>query len=352
MTSRRVAVIGGGIFGATAAIRLARRGHKVELFEKNDDLLMGASGINQYRLHRGYHYPRSLETAISCRDDIESFRSEYADAVMNQFDHYFAISRFGSLVSASQYLDFLDLVGLEHDFETPDFLKHEALETCIRAKESLFDLSVLRKIVRRKLHDSRVNVLLNREIRPRDVASYDFVVVATYAALNSFLYEEAPTKVQKYQFEICEKPVLQLPSHLMNKSVVIMDGPFMCINPMGTTGLSVMGHVVHGVRYLNVGFEPEIPSDLSPYLKAGVVSKPQFTNVDRFIDSASQYFHGIEAAEHFDSMFTIRTVLPETDDTDARPTVVKRASDRIITVLSGKIGTCVHAADQVVDLIE
>jgi len=352
MTSRRVAVIGGGIFGATAAIRLARKGHKVELFEKNEDLLMAASGINQYRLHRGYHYPRSLETAISCRDDLESFCSEYNDAVLDQFEHYFAISHFGSLVSASQYLKFLDQAGLEYKFEKPDFLKHEALDTCVRVSESLFDLSILRKIVRRKLHNNGVNVLLDREVYPKDVAAYDFVVVSTYSALNNFLIEEVPEAVQYYQFEICEKPVLRLPPHLMNKSVVIMDGPFMCINPMGTTDLSVMGHVVHAIHHSNVGIRPVIPAHLKPYLEAGVVSRPPVTKIDKFIEAASQYFHGIEKAEHFDSMFTIRTVLPGADDTDARPTLVKRVSDRIITVLSGKIGTCVHAADQVVGLVE
>ena len=27
-----------------------------------DDIMKAASGINQYRIHRGYHYPRSFET--------------------------------------------------------------------------------------------------------------------------------------------------------------------------------------------------------------------------------------------------------------------------------------------------
>ena len=48
----RIAVIGGGIFGVTTAIRLAEN-HSVDLFEKNSDILQSASGINQYRLHRG-----------------------------------------------------------------------------------------------------------------------------------------------------------------------------------------------------------------------------------------------------------------------------------------------------------
>ncbi len=59
----KIAVIGGGIFGITTAVILGNE-HNVELFEKNDDILKSASGSNQYRVHRGYHYPRSAETVI------------------------------------------------------------------------------------------------------------------------------------------------------------------------------------------------------------------------------------------------------------------------------------------------
>ena len=49
----RVAIVGGGIYGATVAIVLARNGHTVTLLERSPDILLGASGVNQCRLHRG-----------------------------------------------------------------------------------------------------------------------------------------------------------------------------------------------------------------------------------------------------------------------------------------------------------
>ena len=55
-------VVGGGIFGSTAAIGVSNNGYNVKLTEKLDDVMKGASDINQYRLHKGYHYPRSNET--------------------------------------------------------------------------------------------------------------------------------------------------------------------------------------------------------------------------------------------------------------------------------------------------
>ena len=57
----KVAVAGAGIYGATVAIRLAELGHDVRLFDPLG-ILRAASAINQYRVHAGYHYPRSLET--------------------------------------------------------------------------------------------------------------------------------------------------------------------------------------------------------------------------------------------------------------------------------------------------
>ena len=50
-------------------------------------------------------------------------------------------------------------------------------------------------------------------------------------------------------------------------------------------------------------------------------------------------------------MFTIRAVPPRVENTDARPTIVKRINKKIITVFSGKITTCVESAKQVEDMI-
>ena len=75
------------------------------------------------------------------------------------------------------------------------------------------------------------------------------------------------------------------------------------------------------------------------------------TNFSKFISSASEFFEGIENADHVGSMFTIRTVLPGKDATDERPTLAQRVGDRVIKVFSGKIGTCVESANKVCEMI-
>ena len=69
----KIAVVGGGIFGVTAALTLSKN-FDVTLFEKSNEILKAASGSNQYRVHRGYHYPRSKDTVLGIKKSENSFK--------------------------------------------------------------------------------------------------------------------------------------------------------------------------------------------------------------------------------------------------------------------------------------
>jgi len=56
--------------------------------------------------------------------------------------------------------------------------------------------------------------------------------------------------------------------------------------------------------------------------------------------------------EHVGSMFTVRTVLAHRDHDDARPTLVTKVNNNTYTIFSGKIGTCVEAANQLVEMVK
>ena len=72
-------------------------------------------------------------------------------------------------------------------------------------------------------------------------------------------------------------------------------------------------------------------------------------NLDKFKKTIKLFFKDVDSIEHMGSMFTFRTVLPKREFDDARPTVYKFEKDNLITIFSGKIGTCVQAANQLVD---
>ena len=216
-----------------------------------------------------------------------------------------------------------------------DFIHENVVSLVVSVDELLFNPDKLRDICWDKLKKHNVDVVLSNDY---DVWPFDndYIVNSTYANLNKLL----PTDKQKdYQFELCEKPVLKLPEQYKNKSVVIMDGPFMCIDPLGDSGLHVIGKF------------PKYDVKFDELLNKGIVKNPSITNIDKFIKSAKMFFKDIEKSEHIGSMFTFRTVLPNRDKDDARPTLVEKQTDNILNVFSGKIGTCVNAATEVLNEI-
>jgi hypothetical protein len=335
-------VVGGGIFGTTSAVALAHDGYQVELHEELDDIMRAASDINQYRLHKGYHYPRSKETAQECLDGLKTFKRKYEDCVVNgNIEHYYAISSEDSFISPDEYTTFLDEMGLSYE-------KVESLpntDIMIKADEELFDNWQLYESVREKLWSSGVEVLKNKTTTKDDFKGFDVVVVATYAKLNDLLDNK-----REYQFEVCEKPVVRLPRKYEGKSIVIMDGPFMCLDPYGDN--HVLGNVVHAIHETNVGEKPIVSEELKPYLNKGVISKPEITNIDKFIETGKRFFKDFEKLRHVGSMYTIRTVLKNREQDDARPTLVNHEGNNVYSLFSGKIDTCVDAANELIKEIK
>lgn len=346
----RIAVVGGGIFGITIAVRLANQGHRVDLFEKESGILRAASGINQFRLHRGYHYPRSTETTIeSIRTEI-GFRHEYGAAVVDSGHQYYCISKRDSLISANAYASFCKRFGLECEVTQPKLFNHGNIDLCVRVPERRIDPKILERVCMRRLKQSGVNVYLNTTANSDIMKKYDFTAICTYANINGMLSGHSD-KMKEYQFELCEKPVVKMPHKFSGKGMVIMDGPFMCVDPLGETGTFLLGNVVHAIHQTNIGKFPELKKEFKPLLNKGVVKNPSITNFSKFIESAERFIPDIVNARHVGSMYTFRTVLPHKDATDERPTVVRKISENAVSVFSGKFSNCVEAADRVSDIV-
>jgi hypothetical protein len=346
----KIAVVGAGIFGVSAAVKLARAGHQVDLYEKNESILSAASGINQYRLHRGYHYPRSKSTALSAKFSEDSFRAEYGEAVLDENEHYYTIAKEGSQVTGKEFLNFCKECELEHEEVELDHLHAPMIDLTVRGKESLLDPIKLKILALDKIKEAKLNILLNQAFEPSQINDYELVVNCAYANAN-FILEEYPEKRKEYQFELCEKPLLRLPEKFRGKSIVVLDGPFFCIDPYGRTDMHVMGNVVHAIHARNVGLFPVIPDQYKPLLNRSIIKDPPVTNIKKFLEVAERFMPDLKLAEYVGSMFTIRTVLPNVDATDERPTVVSKVGDKIIQVFSGKIGNCVEAANEVLKLV-
>ena len=332
-------VVGGGIFGTTAAVALSHNGYQVELHEELEDVMMAASDINQYRLHRGYHYPRSKETAQECLKGLKTFKRKYERSVVNgDIEHYYAIASEDSKVSEFEYLAFLDDMELPYERVKP----LPNTDVTIKVKEELFDNYKLYEAVRDKLWSSGVEVLKNKTTTKDDFKGFDVVVIATYSKLNDLL-----DKKKRYQYELCEKPVVRLPRKYQGKSIVIMDGPFMCLDPYGDRN-HVLGNVKHAIHTWNEGTEAFWPHRYTKYLNKGVIENPKHTKIDKFIETGKKFFKDFDKLKHIGSMYTIRTVLTNRDHDDARPTLVNHEGDNVWSLFSGKIDTCVDASNELI----
>lgn len=344
----RVAVIGGGIFGCTAAVYLNRAGHEVHLFEAKDSLLRCASGINQFRLHAGYHYPRSPETIAECKRSLRSFRKEYAPAIRGMGRHYYAVARHGSKLGAREYLDALDASNLEYCIaSTAGVLNQDEVELAILVREAWLEPSVLRGLVWERLKSVELHFNTQPDNSLRD--KFDKIIIAAYAATNDVALALG-CAVEPFQFELCEKPVLRLPQEWTSVGVVVMDGEFCSLDPFDNTGCHIMGHVTHAIHATSVGLEPEL-GELKPYLNAGVIRNPPDTRVNRFLEDGRTFIPALDKAEHVGSMFTMRVVLPEREDTDERLTMVDELDEQVIRIFSGKLGSAVDAANRAVELV-
>lgn len=333
----RVAVVGGGVFGCTIAVDLARAGAQVDLYEARSDILQGATARCQARLHRGYHYPRSDLTAAAARDASAVFEARYPEAILKAPVHYYAVAP-DSLTSADEYLAFCERLGLSYKVvDNPPRL--HGVDLCVEVDEAIISVPVLSRLLRRDFYRAGVTVHPGQRVNPEQLP-HDLVVSATYG--QPWLHP--------LRYEVCEVAVVEL-GRYGGESYVIQDGPFTSLDPY--RGLYILYDVAHSVHAANVGYAPEVPPEYVDLLQRPTARTP-LSNFDKMVDSAGRFLSMLDpggrgVSIYHRSMFSVRAVLPGVDATDARPTLIER-NGNVIHVLSGKICTAVTTAKRVTEM--
>ncbi|AGZ54301.1 FAD-dependent oxidoreductase [Mycobacterium kansasii] len=342
-----VCVVGAGIFGVSAALALARDGWWVDLLECSSDILTGASGCNIFRLHRGYHYPRSLATAVECRDAERSFRAEYDEAVIDDSQHLYAIAAENSLVDGAQFLAHCAAAALPVEPVDHPIVRRSAAELLVSAKESRIDPNRLAAAARAKLRAAGVRVRTATPAHPSVTAGYDFVVLAANHGNNAVL-TQLGIPAPRRQFEVCEVAVLE-DVEIGDIDIVVIDGPFVSLSPYGrSTGRFLLYDVEHSVRYRAVSTAFEPPEEFSAALVSSKPAPVPESTVGEMLDTASRFVRGLQHAHHVGSLLSVRTVLPDVDRTDERPTIVEWHNETTLSIFSGKIVTAMTAGQAVI----
>lgn len=356
-----VAVIGGGFYGLRIAAMTAIAGRTTVLFER-EAFLGRASTNNQARVHGGYHYPRSLLTAMRSREHYARFQREFSNSIDSSFQHVYAIARHQTKVGAREFAEFCRRIGaplspaprafadkLDPNTVEDSFLVEEAVfdasRLSVQSLESAqtagthclwrFDVVALEPGTRRRFR------LHWRSAVGRGSIEADWVVNATYSSLNALLAQSGLEKIPLIH-EHTEIAIVVPPTAMRGYGVTVMDGPFWSCLPFPAYGAYSLSHVRYTphARWRSDESEP-----------SGRDSYP--THFPLMQRDAERFLPAMRGAIHLQSLWETKTVLPRSAGDDSRPILVRQHHDAVglISVLGAKIDSVYDVEDALRDLI-
>lgn len=357
VNSIRFAVIGGGFYGCCLALFLRSISEEVFLLEAKDSIMARASSINQARVHGGYHYPRSIITALKSLILSKKFAQNFPNAIIDDFDMLYGIAKKKSKTPANRFFKIFSEMGAPinraGDIERK-FFNCNTIEEVFKCKEFAFDCSILRKILEQKLLTAKVDVRLKNkviglfntdtgvelEIKNEENLHVDYVFNITYGQINNILGKiKLPSLPLKH--ELVEIALLKVPTKISSYGFTVMDGPFPSFMPFPSEGTYSLTHVNYSPRATWVDGQNQIPD----YWNLG--KKVFKSNHKYMIMDGSKYIPLLIETTWIKSLYEIKTLIIDNEINDGRPILYYRDNRerRIFSILGAKI-------DNVYDLFD
>lgn len=364
-------IIGAGLYGLYSALFCGKKGQSVLVLECDPTPFRRATYINQARVHQGYHYPRSISTAMKSAGYFEKFNRDFAFCVNQEFNKVYATSAKYSWSSGVQFKKFCKAANIPCEELPPQkFFKDGMCDGVFLTREYTYDAMLLKDYYLQQLstlNNVTISYGVNITSIERDADSYvvhtgqsqsfstGFLLNATYAGTNQILemlgYEKFGIK-----YELCEIILCEVNDALREYGFTVMDGPFFSIMPFGKTGLHSLTSVTftpHTVSY------DALPSFACQEKSGGYCSvrhlgncndcpaKPK-TAFPYMANLARKYLKDEYGFTYEKSLFSMKPILMSSEIDDSRPTVIRLYSKNptCVGVLSGKINT-VYDLDEV-----
>ena len=357
-------IIGAGLYGLYSAEYCGRKGQKVLVLECDEGPFMRATYINQARVHQGYHYPRSLATAVKSAGYFRRFNEDYGFCINSEFRQVYAISSAYSWTDGRQFESFCKAAGIPcKELNSGDYFKDGMCDGAFLTNEYTYDAKILCDYLIDKVAEYAnvtVKYATTIEAIEKDEESYfirtddgeeyqtKFVLNATYAGSNQIL-KKVGYESFKIKYELCEIILCKTNDKLADCGITVMDGPFFSIMPFGKTGLHSLTAVTftpHATSY------DETPS-FDCQMKASSYCNPDklgnCNNCEAKPKTAFPYMSGLAhkylrdeyGFEYDSSLYSMKPILVSSEIDDSRPTVIRVHSDEptFVSVLSGKINT-------------
>jgi len=356
-------IIGGGFYGLYSALFAGQHNDRILLLEQESSPFARASYINQARVHMGYHYPRSISTALKSKGYFDHFTRDFGFCVVDEIDQIYSISSAFSWTDTGQFAKFCRDADIFYSQVYPErYFKPNMCDGAFLTKEYAYDANTLREYLLDKIGECsnielkfgiKISAIENdgeHFIIKTDESEYSscFVLNATYASVNQIhvLLGYEPFKIK---YELCEIILCSVSENFKNLGLTVMDGMFFSIMPFGKTGY-------HSLT--SVSFTPHQTSyDICPIFDCQKASggycspntlgncnlcsaKPQ-TDYPNMSQLARKYLRDEFKFEYKKSLFSMKPILKTSEIDDSRPTVIKKLCDKpaFYSVLSGKINT-------------
>ena len=364
-------IIGAGLYGLYSALFCGKRGESVLVLECDSTPFRRATYINQARVHQGYHYPRSISTAMKSAHYFERFNKDYDFCINREFEKIYATSKEYSWTNGEQFKSFCKAANIPCEELHPErFFKEGMCDGAFLTREYTYDAEILKGYFLESLekysnveiqYGVKINAIEKLQdcysLRMKDGQVYHtgFLLNATYASTNQILdmvgYEKFGIK-----YELCEIILCDIDERLKEYGFTVMDGPFFSIMPFGKTGLHSLTSVTftpHTTSY------EAMPTFACQKQSDGYCSESHLGNCNDcpakpvtafpyMANLARKYLKDEYKFEFKESLFSMKPILMSSEIDDSRPTVIRVYSKNptMVGVLSGKINT-VYDLDEV-----
>lgn len=346
-------IIGGGFYGLRIAQYLFEELNQknILIIEKEDDVLQRASYNNQARVHSGYHYPRSVLTALRSRVNMPVFSDEYKEAIVNNFTKYYAVATNFSKVSANQFQRFFERIDAKivKDKEAMKMFDSKLIEQVFEVEEFAFNSRTVKNILLKKLKKANVSIKLKETVRKihstdgvitvtSDLGEYDaeYVLNTTYSSINS-VNKNSRLPIISLKHELTEMCLVKVPKLLQDKAITVMCGPFFSLMPFPDKGVYTLSHVrytPHSEWTDDVTYTKDSHKYLDEIKK--ITHFPQMSaDLKRYMPSLGKY-----VTYTGESIWEIKTVLPQSEGDDSRPILYKDNHGGVknyICIMGGKV---------------
>ena len=347
----KIGIIGGGFFGCATALEIKNKFKKssIHIFEKKKDILLSASGKNQFRCHLGYHYPRSEETIRECQDSNISFKRYLKKSFIETYNYY-AISKKNSKTDFNQYIKVLEKNDLKYELKSSKLLKPNTITGEIKVPEKIIDINLARKTLRESLYRNNISLNLKKKVDldKNFLKQYDLVVLCTYDENNINLKKIQNTIEDKFYYQLVVKNLVKLPKIYEKKSVVVLDGNFMCLDPYSNSNFTLLGSVKKSVKLDKKGYFLKLSDNDKKFINSDFFKSVNYSNYKNIKNDFMKYFINFDEAEYLKSFSVIRSTKKNLKD--ARLTSHKIVKN-LIVVHSGKWINCFHLGKKLANKI-